>query len=272
VANELLGKTALVTGSGRNIGRAIVLELASMGANVIINARSNRDEAEAVAKEAADLGTGAAIIMGDVSKQETIDAFKREAEERFGRVDIVVSNAATRPVQSFFEMTTDDFKDQLEIQLIASFRLAKAFVPGMVEQRWGRIIHITGPDAFVGFPNRAHNVVAKGGLRALTKALALELGEFGVTVNDVAPGATNVIRAEASHPRVGQSDVGRLPATGFRPTSSQDPIQGLIDAIPVGRMGEPEEVAYAVGFLASPRAAFYTGTVMCCFGGHWLPA
>jgi NAD(P)-dependent dehydrogenase (short-subunit alcohol dehydrogenase family) len=255
---DLFGKAALVTGSGRNIGRAIALEFAARGANLIVNARSNAEEAEAVAEEVRGLGPKALVVVGDASRQETIDEIARQAGAEFGGLDIYVSNAALRPFQSFHDTTIEDWLRILDIQLNASFRLAKAFVPGMIEKNWGRIIHITGPDAFLGFANRAHNVTAKGGLRALTKSLAIELGPYGITVNDVAPGAIDTVRNELSHPHVTQKDA---PVENER--------HRAIEQIPVGRLGTPEDMAYACGFLASPRASFYTGTLMTCFGGQW---
>jgi 3-oxoacyl-[acyl-carrier protein] reductase len=258
VERELAGKTAVVTGSGRNLGRAIAIEFASRGANVIVNSRTNKDEAEATAELVREAGGRAVVQLGDVSQQETIDEIAEVAGLEFGGVDIYVSNAALRPFQSFFDTTLEDWQRILDIQLNASFRMAKTFVPGMVEKGWGRVIHITGPDAFIGAANRPHNVTAKGGLRALTKSLAIELGPHGITVNDVAPGAMNTERNDASHPHV---------------TTKGAPVENdrshAIAHIPVGRLGEPEDVAYACGFLASPRAGFFTGTVMTCFGGQW---
>jgi 3-oxoacyl-[acyl-carrier protein] reductase len=258
VERDVEAKTAVVTGAGRNIGRAIVLEFATRGANVIVNARSNAEEAEAVAREARRHGVRAITVIGDVSKQETVDDIAARAAAEFGGVDISVSNAALRPYQAFFDMDVQAFKAILEVQLVASFRLAKAFVPWMVEQRWGRIIHITGPDAFLGLTHRAHNVTAKGGLRALTKSLAIELGPYGITVNDVAPGAMNTQRNDLSHPKVTQDAEDR-----------EARRLSLADQIPVRRLGTVDDLAYACGFLASPRAAFYTGTVIACFGGQW---
>lgn len=255
---DLGGKTAVVTGSGRNIGRAIALEFAARGANVVVNSRSNVDEINAVVDEIAALGVQAAAVVGDVSQQETVDELKAAAE-RFGGADISVSNAALRPHQSFDEMSVEDWLGILDIQLNASFRLAKAFVPGMKAKQWGRIIHITGPDSFIGIANRAHNVTAKGGLRALTKCLAIELGPDGITVNDVAPGAIDTKKNDLSHPHV----------TAKGAPADENDRSHAIARIPVGRLGTPEDMAYACGFLASPRASFFTGTVMCCFGGQW---
>jgi NAD(P)-dependent dehydrogenase (short-subunit alcohol dehydrogenase family) len=255
---DLEGKTALVTGAGRNIGRAVALELAAKGADVVVNVRSNKDEGEEVAAEAREHGVRAVLGVGDISEQDTVDRIAELAAAEFGGVDIVVSSAALRPVQSFFELPIEDWQRILNTQLTASFRLAKAFAPWMAEQRWGRIIHITGPDAFIGLPYRAHNVTAKGGLRALTKSLAIELGPLGITVNDVAPGNIRSKKDDASHPVIGSA-------------AAHDDREAHVVDIPVGRLGEPEDVAYACGFLASPRAGFYNGTAMLCFGGQWNP-
>lgn len=259
VLRDLSGKTAVVSGAGRNIGRAIVLEFAAKGADVVINVRSNTTQAESVAAEARAFGVDALIVVGDISEDSTIAEIGQRVADAGRSVDITVSNAAVRPVQSFFDLPLADWQRILDTQLTTSFKLAKAFVPGMVEKKWGRIIHITGPDAFLGLTHRAHNVAAKAGLRGLTKSLAIELGPFGITVNDVAPGNIRSEQDEASHPVVGGASGG----LGDRAAA--------VIRIPVGRQGEPEDVAFACGWLASPRASFYTGTVMCCFGGQWNP-
>jgi 3-oxoacyl-[acyl-carrier protein] reductase len=251
---QLTGKTALVTGSGRNIGRAIVREFAAQGANVIVNARSNRAEAEAVAAEARALGVQALVVLGDVSSLETIQELERQAEARFGRVDIYVSNAMYRKRQTFFETTVLDWQTYINMQLGASFYLARTFAPKMARAGWGRILHITGPDGFVGVPNRVTNVAAKAGLRGLTKALASELGRYGVTVNDVAPGMHDTVRDPVTHP------------------FALDPswIEKAVEHIPVGRIGTAEDVAWCCAFLASPRSSFITGQVIGCNGGELM--
>jgi 3-oxoacyl-[acyl-carrier protein] reductase len=258
-AGELEGKTAFVSGSGRNIGKAIALELASMGANLVLNVRSNVDEADAVADAVRSRGVEAVTIVGDIAAPSTVDEVIGRAGERFGGLDILVINAALRPCQSFVDTTEEDWHRVLDVQLHSAFRLAKAATPWMIEHGWGRIIHVTGPDAFIGLPNRAHNVVAKAGLRGLTKSLAIELGRHGITVNDVAPGAIDTERSHLSHPQITSGGWDETP----------DGKHQIVDQIPVGRLGLPEDLAYACGFLASPRASFVTGTVVCCFGGHW---
>lgn len=250
---DLVSKTALVTGSGRNIGRAIALEFASRGANVIVNSRSNVAQAQEVTEEARQLGVKAIAVVGDVSAQETIDEIAaRSSSAGLEPVAIYVSNSSARPVIPLASVTPEQWQEVVDVQLRASFLLARAFVPGMVEKRWGRIIHITGPSAFLGVPNRPH-VAAKGGLRGLTKSLAIELGPYGITVNDVAPGEIRGIEAQA------MSESG-----------APDPRHDPHSPIPVGRTGKPEDIAYGCGFLASPRAAFFTGLVLVCSGGQWM--
>src|ERR1043165_5083738 len=199
---DFTGKTILVTGSGRNIGRAIVLEFAGRGANVIINTRTNREEAESVAKEAQALGAKTLIVMGTAGELATVEEMKRRAEDTFGRVDIHVSNAARRLHKTFFETSNEDWHFFLNQQLTASWYLAKAFVPAMKEAGWGRIIHINGPDGYSGGWLRVPNSTAKGGLRTLTKSLAAGLGEYGITVNDINPGFMDTIRDYETHPGV----------------------------------------------------------------------
>ena len=160
----ITGKTTLVTGSGRNIGRAIVLELASHGANVIVNARSNRAEADAVAKKAEDLGVRSLVVMGEAADKATVERMQTEAEQTFGGVDIYVSNAARRLYKDFFTITDEDWHYYLDQQLTASWYLAKAFVPGMRDRGWGRVVHINGEDGWLGGYSRIPHSVGKGGL------------------------------------------------------------------------------------------------------------
>lgn len=252
---ELAGKLALVTGSGRNIGRAIALEFAARGADVVLNARANVAQAEAVAAEARALGVGAIAVTGDVSQAETIVRIADRCRDAFGHgPDIYVSNSAARPVRPLFDVSADEWQAIVNVQLHACFLLAQAFAPGMAERGWGRIIHITGPSAFLGVAHRPH-VAAKGAIRGLTKSLAIELGPHGVTVNDVAPGEI------AADDDPAAEDPDAEPAA--------DPRRMASASIPVGRVGHPADIAYACGFLASPRAGFYTGTVMVCSGGQW---
>ena len=243
--HDLEGKTALVTGSGRNLGRAILLELAARGANVVVNARSNRAEAEAVAEEARALGADALVALGDVDDADAVRAIVGEAQRRFTSIDISVSNAATRPHQSVLDVSAEEWRRALATNLDASFHLAQAVAPAMIERGWGRIIHIGG--GFGVSPGRVHTLAGKGGLLGLTRALAADLGRYGITANMVAPAAIDV----------GGERAGPPPESGP-------------DAVPAGRWGAPADVAWACAFLASERSGFITGQTLCVNGGRMM--
>ncbi len=242
---DLEGKTALVTGSGRNLGRAIVLELAARGANVVVNARSNRAEAEAVAEEARALGADALVALGDIGDRDAVGALVGEALRRFSSIDISVSNAATRPHQDVLDVSAEDWRRALATNLDASFHLAQAVAPSMIERGWGRIIHIGG--GFGVEPGRVHTLTGKAGLLGLTRALAADLGRHGITVNMVAPAAIDVSGERGGPP----------PESGP-------------DAVPLGRWGAPEDVAWACAFLASERSGFITGQTLYVNGGRMM--
>jgi 3-oxoacyl-[acyl-carrier protein] reductase len=253
VSSELdfTGKTMLVTGSGRNIGRAIILEFARRGANVVVNARTNADEAEAVAEEARAFGAGALVVMGAPADPAVVDEMKERAEATFGRVDMYVSNAARRPNKDFWETTNEDWHYYLNQQLTASWYLAKAFAPGMREAGFGRIIHMNGPDGYSGGWNRIPHSTAKGGLRTLTKSLAAGLGQYGITVNDINPGFTDTVRDPETHPFL----IG------------DDNRQRAMSRIPIGRPTTLEELAFACAFLCSEPAMCITGSTIHVDGG-----
>lgn len=246
----LAGKTLLVTGSGRNLGKAIVLEFAARGANVIVNARSNKAEADEVAAQANELGGKSIVVMGEAADREVVQEMKRRAEEAFGGVDMYVSNAARRLHRDFWNTTDEDWHRYLNQQLTASWYLAKAFVPRMRERSWGRIVHMNGPDGWEGGWTRIPHSTAKGGLRTLTKSLAAGLGEYGITVNDIDPGVANTIRDPETHPGVTAERSAQIAST-----------------IPIRRQPEPAEVAWACAFLCAERSAAITGIALRVDGG-----
>ena len=250
---DFSGKTILVTGSGRNLGKAIILEFAERGANVVINARSNVDEAHGVLEEAQKLGAKGIVVMGMPSEKQVVEEMKRAAEAAFGRVDIYVSNAATRFFKDFWDTTDEDWHHYLNQQLTASWYLAKAFAPTMREAGFGRIMHMNGPDGIIGGWDRVPHSVAKGGLRTLTKSLAAGLGQYGITVNDVDPGVSNTIRNPVTHPQHNTEAAAAYSAS-----------------VPIRRHTDVSEVAFACAFLASPRAEAITGGVIHCDGGKWM--
>lgn len=238
----LAGRTAFVSGSGRNIGRAIALALARSGCNVVVNGSSDRAACEETAGAAAALGVGTLVAMGDVGRPDAVAGIADAALGRFGGVDIVVNNAAIRPHAPFLDWTFEDWQRVIDLDLNAAFHTAQAFLPGMVERRWGRLIGITGMKAIRGYEEGAAISAAKHGLWGLTKALSQEFAPHGITVNAVSPGPI--------------ATAGRDPA-GPAATAG----------IPVGRMGEPEDIAGLVAYLASPQGGFVTGQMIAANGG-----
>src|SRR5438270_5296671 len=172
---KLDGKVALVTGSGRNIGRATVLKLAGEGAHVVVNARSNEQEANAVAREARDLGVRALAVIADVGKRDQIEAMATKALSEFGRVDILINNAAIRPHKPFTELTVGDWEEVRNIVLDGALYLTRALIEPMVRNKYGRILFFVGDGAFTGRgAGRVHISAAKLGLIGMARALASE--------------------------------------------------------------------------------------------------
>jgi 3-oxoacyl-[acyl-carrier protein] reductase len=243
---SLEGRVALVTGSGRNIGRAIALSLAKDGADVVVNARSNRQEAEAVAAEVGELGRRSRALLADVGDRQQLEGLLEQALAEFGRIDIVVNNAAVRPHKPFAEMTYDDWRGTLATDLDSAFLTTKAALPGMLERKWGRVINFSGLQAFQGRHGGAHISAAKVGLIGLTRALSTELAPSGILVNCIVPGMIDTVREGASVTRT----------------------SGRTGEIPVGRMGQPAEIASLCAYLCSDAAGFLTGQTIHVNGGE----
>lgn len=239
---SLAGKTAFISGSGRNIGAAVALQLADRGCNLVLNGTTRRSDCEEVAALAKAKGVKTLIAMGDMGRREDTGAIAAAALEEFGRVDILVNNAAIRPHKPFLELADEDWHQVVDTGLTAAFLMSRAFLPGMVEAGWGRIVSVTGMKAIRGYFEGAPISASKHGLWGLTKALSQEFGPKGVTVNAVSPGQTLV--------------AGRNP----------DPKK--IATIPVGSMAEPEEIATVITFLASPEARFVNGQMIGVNGGE----
>jgi 3-oxoacyl-[acyl-carrier protein] reductase len=243
---KLDGKVALITGSGRNIGRATALKFAGEGAHIVVNARSNEAEAEAVAREVREKGVKALAVIADVAKRDQVEAMVARAFAEFGRVDILVNNAAIRPHKPFTELTIEDWERVRGVVLDGAIYCTRAVIEGMVKNRYGRILFFTGDGAFTGGSGRAHVSAAKMGLVGLARSLASEFAPHNIRANVVSPGSIDTRR---DNPEWYQ---GRVPsATG----------------IPLGRQGHVDEIAATCLFLVSEDGGFITGQTIHVNGG-----
>lgn len=246
----LHGKVALITGAGQNIGRAIALRLADMGAAVAVNGRSDRALVDAVVGEIEAAGGRATAVMGDVSKPADVDALSAQCVRDLGGIDIVISNAGLRRQTPLTQMSFEEWREILSVALDGAFLLARATVPHLIERGGGRIIALSGISTHVGTPNRCHVSASKAGLEGLMRALAVELAPHGITCNSVAPGAIDTVRGAAA---------GTLPAS-----------RGNATNITLGRTGTVEDIAAAVAYLAGPTGAYVTGQTLHVNGGAYL--
>ena len=245
---ELTGKVAIVTGAGRNIGRAIALTLAEAGASILINARSNRTEAEAVAREIEAIGGRALVHICDVADPKAVQVMADAAALGFSRIDILINNAALRREKPFAEMDYAEWREILDVTLDGAFHCTKACLPALRKSGSGTIVNIGGLSAHTGAKNRAHVVTAKAGLVGLTRALAHDLADDGITVNCVVPGLIGTPR----------------------PKDKPEPAHHLTHQTISGERGKPEDVAAVVRFLCSPGARYVTGQAIHANGGAYL--
>jgi 3-oxoacyl-[acyl-carrier protein] reductase len=247
---ELSGKVALVTGAARNIGRAIARSLASGGASVMVNANTSRDEAEETRAMIESAGAGAAVHIADVTDPRAVAAMVQATVARFGRLDILVNNAAVRAETPFAEIRLEDWRRVLSIVLDGAFLCTQAALPHLVKAGGGTIINIGGLTAHKGADGRAHVITAKAGLAGLTRALALDLAPHHIAVNCVVPGTIETMRG--------------LPGAPERP-------QHRRALPPAGRRGEPEEIAAMVRTLCGPDMRYVTGQSIHVNGGNLMP-
>jgi 3-oxoacyl-[acyl-carrier protein] reductase len=248
-AQRLRGRVAIVSGAGRNIGRAIALALAADGAAVVVNARTNLSEAEGVVREIEASGARALAVLADVSDAGAVDAMVAAAIGRFGRLDILVNNAALRRETPIERMGAVEWREILGNTLDAAFHCATACLPFLRASDAGAIVNIGGLTAYSGAKQRAHVVAAKAGIGGLTRALAQELAAEDITVNCVVPGLIDTVR-----------DGGAAPAPAHHRTT--------VNAL--GRRGTADEVAAAVCFLCGPGARYITGQTLHVTGGAWM--
>lgn len=242
---QLDGRVALVTGSGRNIGRAIALRFASEGATVIVNARANREEADAVAAEIRDAGGRAEAILADVADRAQAQDLITRAVSNHGRVDILVNAAAIRPHVPFLELTADDWERVRSVILDGALYCTQAALRTMVEHGWGRVLFFVGDGAWSGGAERGHVSAAKLGLVGLCRSLATEFAPHGIRLNVVSPGRIDTARDASWYPT---------------------PMD-RVDGIPAGRLGRPDEIAAACLYLVSDESAYVTGQTLHVNGG-----
>jgi 3-oxoacyl-[acyl-carrier protein] reductase len=247
-SNELAGKVAIVTGAGRNIGRAIALTLAEGGASIVVNARSNRAEADAVAREVETTGVKALVHIGDVANAADVQTMADAAVKHFGRIDILVNNAALRREKAFAEMSYAEWREIMDVTLDGPFHCVKACLAALRKSGAGTIVNIGGLSAHTGARDRAHVVTAKAGIIGFTRALAHDLAADGIAVNCVVPGLIGTPR----------------------PKDRPEPAHHLTHQTITGERGKPEDVAAMVRFLCGPGARYINGQAIHANGGAYL--
>ncbi len=247
-AEELEGRVALVTGAGRNIGRAIALDLAAAGAAVIINARANRSEADEVVSAIEAKGGRAVAALGDVIDRSAVDHMAALALARFGRLDILVNNAAVRRETSLESMTYEEWREVTGLILDGAFHCVQACLPALKASGHGAIVNIGGLSGHVGAKDRPHVVTAKAGIVGLTRALAHDFADAKITVNCVSPGFIDTVRKHKG------------------PTPQHHATHNIL----AGRHGAPEEIAAMVRFLCGPKGRYITGQTIHVNGGAYL--
>ena len=243
------GKVALVTGAGKNIGRAIALRLAQDGAAIIVNGRSDQAALDGVVGEIEAMGGRAIPAIADVSQPDAVARMTEDAVAQLGGIDILVSNAGLRRQTPFLDMGLAEWREILSVALDGAFILAKAAVPHMVQRGGGAIVALSGISTHVGTPNRCHVSASKAGLEGLMRALAIELAPHQITANCVAPGSVDTVRGAAA---------------GARPSTLGD------QSIPLQRKASVDDIAGMVRYLAGPEGAYVTGQTIHVNGGLYL--
>jgi NAD(P)-dependent dehydrogenase (short-subunit alcohol dehydrogenase family) len=245
---QLLGKTALVTGASRGIGRAIAVALAKDGADVAVNYVRDAGGAEETVAAVEAAGRRSLLVQADVTRRQQVEAMVARVLQHFGRIDILVCNAGVLTRTPFLELTDEQWEKVVSTNLTGPFLVGQAAARQMVKQGGGKIINVTSEVAERALPNLSHYCASKGGLRQLTKAMAIELAPYGISVNAVAPGTTET---DINRDRLALPEERKLRLT----------------RVPIGRFNQPENVAAAVVFLASSGSDTMVGATVAVDGG-----
>jgi 3-oxoacyl-[acyl-carrier protein] reductase len=244
------GRTALVTGASRGIGRAIALELGQRGAAVVVNYQERKDEAEEVVHLLSKAGVEALALAADVSREPEVADLRRALLREFPRgVDILVNNAGIHQHLKSWELPVADWQRILDVNLTGPFLSSKAFLPEMKERRWGRVINLSSIVGLTGTDHEIHYGSSKAAILGFTKSLAREVARWGITVNAIAPGTVK---------------------TDMTASMTREEVEANLRYIPLGRLGNPEDIAHAAAFLASEEASWITGETLHVNGGEFM--
>jgi 3-oxoacyl-[acyl-carrier protein] reductase len=248
---SLSGRTALITGSSRNLGLATATLMAARGARVIMHASRSSDELTAAVKRIQLEGGDAAAVLAEIGPDDGIERLIEGVQRVTDSVDILVNNLALRPPAEVEDIDLEVWRSVMKINLETPFLLSRILLPGMVSNNWGRIINVSGVDAFWGKPTKPHTVAANLGKIGLTRSLAVRYARHGVTANAVVPGTMATSRPAENYPGMEQR------------------FETLLNRVPMGRAGRPSEFAEVVSFLASPAASYVTGQTLHVNGGSF---
>ena len=253
---RLSGKTAMITGASRNIGKEVALTFAREGADLVLNTRSSQPELEEVAAQCRELGVNTHVAMGDVTNPDRAQQMVQEGIDALGKIDVLVSNVAIRPHKPILEVSNEEWDMVMRTNLFPAFYLIKAALPGMMERRIGSIIALGGQAAITGRPETISVTSAKHGLLGMLRAVAAEMAPYNIRANMVNPGSTDTERRNPEwYPEFQQVDRG-----------SGDHVKG----IPMGRQGTVQDIANACLFFASDESAYITGDRLNVVGGRYI--